>query len=74
LLDLVFLEVETAAWPCHFAGLAVLGGSALRDTRCWVGWLAGLVGAEHGDNDIAAAAGQQMRAALWRLASVRSRS
>ena len=29
LLDLMFLEVETAAWPCHFAGLAVLDGAAL---------------------------------------------
>lgn len=25
----MFLEVETAAWPCHFAGLAVLDGPAL---------------------------------------------
>ena len=26
-LDLMFLRVESAAWPCHFAGLAVLDGS-----------------------------------------------
>jgi len=31
LLDLMFLEVETAAWPCHFAGLAVLEGPSLFD-------------------------------------------
>jgi len=28
-LDLMFLRVETAAWPCHFGGLAVLDGPAL---------------------------------------------
>jgi diacylglycerol O-acyltransferase len=28
-LDLMFLKVESAAWPCHFGGLAVLDGSAL---------------------------------------------
>jgi diacylglycerol O-acyltransferase / wax synthase len=31
-LDLMFLRVESAAWPCHFGGLAVLDGSALCDT------------------------------------------
>ena len=30
-LDLMFLRVESAAWPCHFGGLAVLDGSALLD-------------------------------------------
>lgn len=28
-LDLMFLRVESAAWPCHFGGLAVLDGAAL---------------------------------------------
>ncbi len=31
-LDLMFLKVESVAWPCHFGGLAVLDGSALCDT------------------------------------------
>jgi diacylglycerol O-acyltransferase len=31
LLDLMFLRVESAAWPCHFGGLAVLDGPALLD-------------------------------------------
>jgi diacylglycerol O-acyltransferase / wax synthase len=31
-LDLMFLRVESAAWPCHFGGLAVLDGSELLDT------------------------------------------
>ena len=31
-LDLMFLRVESAAWPCHFGGLAILDGSALVDT------------------------------------------
>lgn len=30
-LDLMFLRVESAAWPCHFGGLAVLDGPALLD-------------------------------------------
>jgi hypothetical protein len=30
-LDLMFLRVESAAWPCHFGGLAVLDGPALFD-------------------------------------------
>lgn len=28
-VDLMFLRVESAAWPCHFGGLAVLDGTAL---------------------------------------------
>jgi hypothetical protein len=28
-LDLMFLRVESAAWPCHFGGLAVLDGGTL---------------------------------------------
>jgi diacylglycerol O-acyltransferase / wax synthase len=30
-LDLMFLRVESVAWPCHFGGLAVLDGPALLD-------------------------------------------
>jgi len=30
-LDLMFLRVESAAWPCHFGGLAVLDGGTLLD-------------------------------------------
>ena len=30
-LDLMFLRVESAAWPCHFGGLAMLDGPALLD-------------------------------------------
>ncbi len=30
-LDLMFLRFESAAWPCHFAGLAVVEGKALLD-------------------------------------------
>ena len=30
-LDLMFLRVESEAWPCHFGGLAVLDGGALVD-------------------------------------------
>lgn len=30
--DLMFMRLETAAWPCHFGGLAVLEGKALLDT------------------------------------------
>ena len=28
-VDLMFLRLESAAWPCHFGGLAVLDGAAL---------------------------------------------
>jgi len=31
-LGLMFLRVESAAWPCHFGGLAVLDGPALPGT------------------------------------------
>lgn len=31
-VDLMFLRLETEAWPCHFGGLAVLEGKALLDT------------------------------------------
>jgi WS/DGAT/MGAT family acyltransferase len=31
-LDLMFLRVESPAWPCHFGGLAVLDGTALEGT------------------------------------------
>lgn len=31
-LDLMFLRVESAAWPCHFGGLALLDGPALLDS------------------------------------------
>jgi WS/DGAT/MGAT family acyltransferase len=30
-LDLMFLRIESAAWPCHFGGLAVLDGPTLLD-------------------------------------------
>ncbi len=30
-LDLMFLRFESPAWPCHFAGLAVVDGKALVD-------------------------------------------
>jgi WS/DGAT/MGAT family acyltransferase len=30
-LDLMFLRVESEAWPCHFGGLAVLDGGVLVD-------------------------------------------
>jgi len=42
-LDLMFLRVESAAWPCHFGGLAILDGSALCDTsgRLRLGEIAG---------------------------------
>ena len=29
--DLLFLRLETASWPCHFGGFAVLDGEALLD-------------------------------------------
>lgn len=31
-VDLMFLRLETTAWPCHFGGLAVVEGKALLDT------------------------------------------
>jgi diacylglycerol O-acyltransferase / wax synthase len=31
-LDLMFLRVESAAWPCHFGGLAVVDGTGLDST------------------------------------------
>jgi len=42
-LDLMFLRVESAAWPCHFGGLAILDGPALCDTsgRLRLGEIAG---------------------------------
>jgi diacylglycerol O-acyltransferase / wax synthase len=30
-MDRIYLHDENAAWPCHFGGLAVLDGMALRD-------------------------------------------
>jgi WS/DGAT/MGAT family acyltransferase len=38
ILDLMFLRVESAAWPCHFGGLAVLDGPPLLDRSGRLRW------------------------------------